>query len=70
MATECAFSFIDLYMAAYGEKPVADIIQKFEKMPQDKRNKVVTKWATTAGWETKMCIGSDGIEYIAFAPKF
>ncbi len=70
MVTECAFSFSDLYMAAYGKKPETDVMQKLEKMTQVERNKLVTKWAKKAKWETKLRIGSDNIEYVAFAPKF
>ena len=39
------------------------------ELKPDDLNKMVHEWAMTADWETEMQMGSDGQEYLAFAPK-
>ncbi len=67
---ECAFSFNDLYKAAFNENPSDEMLQNFSRLPQEEKNGVVKDWAQKAGWQTITRLGSDGITYTAFAPKF
>lgn len=70
MAIECAYSFTDLYRAAFGREPDAIAMAEFGRSSRQQRNTLVTRWAQLAGWETKDKVGSDGQVYTAFAPKF
>lgn len=69
MQTQCAYSFLDLYQAAFGiDFHNFDSI-KFSGLSQSKKNEKVRQWAALAGWQTLDRIGSDGQLYVAFAPK-
>ncbi len=70
MPIECAYSFRDLYFAAFGKQLSKEQIIKFERISQTDRNKLVKDWAKKAAWETKDKPGSDGLIYTAFCPRF
>ncbi len=70
MAIECAYSFRDLFNAAYGREPNDGELQRFYSFSQEERNKTVKRWAQKANWEVAERIGSDGVVYLAFAPNF
>ncbi len=67
---ECAYSFKDLYIAAFGKAPDRHVFSKFELASQSQKNEIVKQWAQKAGWQTVSRFGSDGAVYTAFAPKF
>ena len=68
MGPECAYSFKDLYIAAFKKAPEAGELESLYALAQDQRNKQVKEWAILAGWGTKERIGSDGVQYTAFCP--
>lgn len=70
MAIECAFSFRDLFIAAYGREPDGRELQLLYALSQEERNKTVKRWAKKADWEVTERTGSDGVTYLAFAPNF
>lgn len=70
MAVECAYSFSDLYEAAFGQVPAENFLLQFYALPQSERNIQVVSWARRAGWQTRLRKGSDGLDYQAFASKF
>ena len=70
MLPECAYSFADLYKAAFGQEPGQQELLDLYAKSQAERNEIVGQWATRAGWQTKTRTGSDGQEYSAFAPTF
>jgi hypothetical protein len=70
MGIECAYSFTDLYQAAFGRLPSREEMVAFGSVNQESRNAQVREWARIAGWETKDKNGSDGRVYTAFAPSF
>ena len=72
----CDYSFADLYRAACAttsvpceEDEVKLACESLYELKRDDLNKMVHEWAMTAGWETEMQKGSDGLDYLAFAPK-
>ena len=72
----CDYSFADLYRAACAttscpcdEVEVKAACESLYELKRDDLNKMVHEWAMTADWETEMQMGSDGQEYLAFAPK-
>lgn len=69
MSSECAYSFADLYVASEGKKMSEKFREKFFKMSQEKRNKLVKKWSEKAGWWTEERVGSDGKIYTAFSQE-
>lgn len=68
--TECAFSFDDLYKAAFGKDPDPALKASLTSLPQEKINEAVREWAKMAGWQTRQRKGTDGKDYTAFAPAF
>lgn len=70
MNPECAYSFKDLYNAAFGKPPTEVELSALYALPQEERNHVVKDWARQAGWGTKERMGSDGVRYTAFCPEF
>lgn len=70
MNIECAYSFADLYKAAFKKEPSQQELANLYALPQNERNLKVKEWASLAGWETKERLGSDKVFYSAFAPKF
>lgn len=68
MKLECAYSFADLYTAAFGQKPEQAELHALYALNQTERNKQVQVWAKQAGWGTEERIGSDGVVYLAFCP--
>lgn len=68
MKLECAYSFTDLYSAAFKKPPEAGELEQLYALPQAERNTVVQEWAQLAGWGTRQRIGTDGVEYTAFCP--
>lgn len=69
MGIECAYSFKDLYLAAFGHEPKVDELLNLYALPQAKKNAVVAKWTKKAGWATSVRLGTDGVEYLAFYPS-
>ncbi len=70
MPIECAYSFKDLFVAAHSIEPNEAELLALYDLPQEERNEVVSQWAEKAGWQVRQRTGSDGKEYLAFAPKF
>ena len=70
MSIECAYSFYDLFAAAFKRRPTIEETAHFENLSQEKKNGLVKEWAREAAWETKDKVGSDGASYTAFAPTF
>lgn len=70
MGVECAYSFWDLYKAAFGQDAPEEYKQKFFSMSQNKRNREVAEWAEKANWQLDRRLGTDGEIYLAFAPVF
>lgn len=70
MAIECAYSFYDLFHAAYQRQPSIEEIAHFENLSQSGKNELVKQWAEVAGWETEDRTGDDEQIYTAFAPTF
>jgi len=70
MAIECAYSFDDLYQAAYGKPIDISDKEKFQARPQEEINTMVRSWVKKAGWMMEERAGSDGKTYLAFAPHF
>ncbi len=70
MPIECAYSFKDLYKAAFSQEISEEKWVQFGKISQDERNKLVRRWAQKAGWEIKDKPGTDGLTYTAFCPRF
>lgn len=68
MKLECAYSFADLYTAAFGKKPEQAELDALYALSQTERNGQVEVWAQRAGWGTEPRVGSDGVIYIAFCP--
>lgn len=68
MGIECAYSFDDLYKAAFGKN--LDLKEKAElqKLPQEEINILVSKWAQQAGWRTRKKKGTENITYLSFYP--
>jgi hypothetical protein len=70
MGIECAYSFWDLFESAHNRPATGEEKEAFFALPQTKRNALVKKWAALASWEVEERIGSDGLQYTAFAPTF
>lgn len=68
MKLECAYSFADLYTAAFGQEPEQRELGALYALSQTERNRRVHAWAEQAGWGTEERIGSDGVVYLAFCP--
>ncbi|MBK6912010.1 MAG: hypothetical protein IPH10_13950 [bacterium] len=69
MSSHCAYSFADLYRAAYGGEPTREQLQELYALAQEQRNAVVREWVKRAGWETVDVRGTDGEVYASFGPK-
>jgi hypothetical protein len=70
MSIECAYSFFDLFRAAFKREPTIEEIAHFENLPQSGKNEMVKQWAAAAAWEAQDRVGTDGQTYTAFAPTF
>lgn len=70
MGIECAYSFWDLYRAAFGKDASRKTKAKFYSMSQNMRNREVESWAKLANWQIDKRLGTDGEIYFAFAPSF
>lgn len=68
MGIECAYSFLDLYKAAFGKRPPLKEKLKLQKLSQEEINGLVMQWAKKAGWKTREKKGSDGKNYLSFWP--
>lgn len=68
MKLECAYSFADLYTAAFGKAPTSEELADLYALSQTQRNHVVKGWADKAHWGTEERVGSDGVTYTAFCP--
>lgn len=68
MKLECAYSFADLFTAAFGRAPTQDELAALYVLSQTERNAQVQQWAEQAGWGTEDRIGTDGVVYTAFCP--
>lgn len=69
MSSHCAFSFADLYEAAFGVKPSKAALDELYALTQDERNIVVRDWVRRAEWESFDVTGTDGVVYASFGPK-
>lgn len=70
MGVECAYSFWDLFKSVHGRFPTKKERDVFLALSQEERNRQIEVWTAHIGWETENRIGTDGIAYTAFAPKF
>ena len=68
MEKSCAYSFADLYRAAFGKLPEPKVMLDLFSKPREEINLTVIDWAKAASWETKRKKGADGYEYLAFGP--
>lgn len=68
MKLECAYSFGDLYTAAFGRSPKRAELDALYALSQADRNVQVGEWARQAGWGTEQRVGTDGVVYTAFCP--
>jgi hypothetical protein len=68
VSANCAYSFADLFRAAFGREPLRDELDKLYALPQTERNRVVREWAEKAGWTTEAIRGTDGVMYTSFGP--
>ncbi|MBI3421266.1 MAG: hypothetical protein HY006_04320 [Candidatus Sungbacteria bacterium] len=68
MSKECAYSFDDLFLAAYHRTMSHDEKTTLSEMTQLERNALVCIWAAQAHWHVRDRLGTDGNEYVAFAP--
>lgn len=68
MGIECAYSFLDLYKAAFGKSPALKEKIKLQTLSQDEINQLVKDWAEKANWKTRNKKGADGIIYLSFHP--
>jgi hypothetical protein len=66
---ECAFSFADLYEAAFDRLPEDKELEDLYALPNVEKNKIVGEWAKHAGWSTDERLGDDGETYLAFWPE-
>ncbi|MCL5436013.1 MAG: hypothetical protein M1275_02940 [Patescibacteria group bacterium] len=64
----CAYSFADLYRAAFGKTPEPKFLVELFSKPRPEINRTVAEWAKAAGWKTEMKKSADGQEYLAFGP--
>ncbi len=69
MSSHCAYSFADLFIAAFGEPPAQVALDELYALSQEERNIVVRDWARRAEWESFDVTGSDGVVYASFGPK-
>ena len=67
---ECAYSFFDLFRAAFKREPTIEEIAHFQNLPQPGKNEMVKQWAKEAAWEIQDRLGAEGEIYTAFAPTF
>lgn len=68
MGIECAYSFEELYKAAFGRSLTKKEKLEFQESSQEEINNLVLVWAQKAKWTTDKRSGTDGREYIAFYP--
>lgn len=68
MGIECAYSFDDLYKAAYGKNLKANEKAELQNLSQEKINEFVEIWAQKARWKTCKKKGSDNKIYLSFHP--
>lgn len=68
MGIECAYSFIDLYKAAFGHKIALKEKKAFQRLSQEEINSLVKEWANKAGWKTREKRGTGNVLYLAFFP--
>lgn len=69
MSSHCAFSFADLYRAAFRAEPTREQLAELYAFTQEQRNTVVREWVKLAEWETTDVRGTDGVLYASFGPK-
>lgn len=69
MSSHCAYSFADLYTAAFGEQPSRAALDELYSLTQDERNIVVRDWVMRAEWESFDVQGADGVIYASFGPR-
>lgn len=68
MGIECAYSFDDLYNAAFGESLDPQEKQRLQKLSQKELNNLVLEWAQKAGWKIREKRGTGNVLYLAFFP--
>lgn len=68
MGIECAYSFDDLYKAAFGKNLTKKEKLEFQKLSQKEINSLVLNWAQKTNWITLEKKGVDGKIYISFHP--
>jgi len=69
MSSHCAFSFTDLFEAAFGLKPERVALDELYALSQEERNIVVRDWVRRAEWESFDVKGTDGVVYASFGPR-
>ena len=69
MSSHCAYSFTDLFEAAFGEQPAQAAMDELYALSQVERNIVVRDWVRRAEWESFDVTGTDGVVYASFGPK-
>jgi len=69
MSSHCAYSFADLYEAAFGARPARAALEELYALSQDERNIIVRDWVRRAEWETFDVLGTDGVVYASFGPQ-
>ena len=67
---ECAYSFRDLFQAAFGREAKPEEMDEFSHLTQEEKNQKVKEWAKLADWNTLDKVGADGQTYTAFYPKW
>lgn len=65
---ECAYSFEDLYRAAFGKSLKPQEKFELQNLSQEKINTLVSLWAQKAQWKTHKKKGSDKKVYLSFHP--
>lgn len=69
MKNSCAYSFADLYRAAFGKSPQPKTMLDLFAKSREEINLQVAEWAKIAGWKTQIRTGAAGVEYLAFCPR-
>lgn len=65
----CAYSFSDLFQAAYGRGFTAHEEKEFAALTQPKRNQKVRELAKLSGWQTEDVPSLEGPIFTAFWPQ-
>ena len=66
--TYCAYSFRDLVSQCVSSSDVDAEHEKLCALPRKARNERVREMCASCGWHSRDFVGSDGLEYAAFAP--